>query len=203
MIHLSLSLSQAILSLCGEAESFKVFVSGLKAKLEGTDKSDGHSNSLKLFGVQDSHQLEALLLDPDLPLRLQLPGGAIIQDWQPLKPMKSNLEILERRNLTWMVDSINDKPMFMSFHTPPYSVPFNGGSLRFNIDMFGTDVSIAKKALIAHLEQVNEEISGTVVVHIYMPQTFWEAMRQFCEGDEEVKKYMDYREQLFLERDMP
>ncbi|MCI4377432.1 hypothetical protein PGIGA_G00203520 [Pangasianodon gigas] len=194
---------QAILSLFGEAESFKGFVSGLKTKLESTEKSDGPgNNNQKLFVLKDSHQLKAILLDPDLSLRLQLPGGAIIQNWQPLKPMESNLEILERRNLTWMVDCFDDKPMFMSFHTPPYPVPFNGGSLRFNIDMFGTDVSIAKKALIAHLEQVIEEIHGSVVVHVYMPQTFWEAMRQFCEGDEGVKQCMDYWEQLFLEKKM-
>ncbi|XP_026791858.2 histidine N-acetyltransferase isoform X2 [Pangasianodon hypophthalmus] len=195
---------RAILSLFGEAERFKGFVSGLKTKLESTEKSDGPSsnNNQKLFVLKDIHQLKAILLDPDLSLRLQLPGGAIIQDWQPLKPMESNLEILERRNLTWMVDCFDDKPMFMSFHTPPYPVPFNGGSLRFNIDMFGTDVFIAKKALIAHLEQVIEEIHGSVVVHVYMPQTFWEAMRQFCEGDEGVKQYMDYWEQLFLEKEI-
>ncbi|MCJ8731574.1 hypothetical protein PDJAM_G00201090 [Pangasius djambal] len=195
---------RAILSFFGEAESFKGFVSGLKTKLESTEKSGGPSNNnQKVFVLKDSHQLKAILLDPDLSLRLQLPGGAIIQDWQPLKPVESNLEILERRNLTWLVDCFIDKPMFMSFHTPPYPVPFNGGSLRFNIDMFGTDVSIAKKALIAHLEQVIEEIHGTVVVHVYMPQTFWEAMRHFCEGDEGVKQWMYYWEQLFLEKEMP
>ncbi|KAK3546501.1 hypothetical protein QTP70_026356 [Hemibagrus guttatus] len=163
---------RAVLSLCGEAESFKGFVSGLKSKLERMEKPGGPKNNQKLFVLKDSHQLKPLLLDPDLPLRLQLPGGAIIQDWQPLKPMESNLEILERRNLTWLVDSVNEKPMFMSFHTPLYPVPFRGGSLRFNIDMFGTDVSTARKALIAHLEQVLEEIHDTVLVQIYMPQTF-------------------------------
>lgn len=189
--------------MCGEAESFKGFVSGLKAKLERIEKSDGPSNSKQnLFVLKDSHQLKTLLLDPDLSFRLQLPGGAVIQNWQPLKPMESNLEILERRNLTWIVDSFDDKLMFMSFHTPPYPVPFNGGSLMLNIDMFGTDVYKARKALIAHLEQVIEEIHGTVVVYVYMPQTFWEAMSQFCEGDEGVKQYMDYWEQLILEKEM-
>ncbi|XP_058250146.1 N-acetyltransferase 16, like [Hemibagrus wyckioides] len=193
---------RAILSLCGEAESFKDFVLGLKSKQERMEKSNGPNNNQKLFVLKDSHQLRALLLDPDLSLRLQLPGGAIIQDWQPLKPMESNLEILERRNLTWLVDSFNEKPMFMSFHTPLYPVPFSGGSLLFNIDMFGTDVFTARKALIAHLEQVLEEIHGTVVVHIYMPKTFWEDIRQFCNGDEGVKQYTDYGEQLFLEKEM-
>lgn len=188
------------MSLCGQAGSFKVFVSALKAKLESTDGPK--NNNQKLFVLKDSHQLKELLLDPDLSLRLQLPGGAIIQDWQPLKPIESNLEILERRNLTWLVNCFNEKPKFMSLHTPPYPVPFRGGSLRFNIDMFGTDTSIARKALIGHLEQVLKEIHGTVMVHIYMPQTIWEGMRQFCDGDEGVKIWRDYWEQLFLEKEM-
>ncbi|XP_053537305.1 N-acetyltransferase 16, like isoform X1 [Ictalurus punctatus] len=194
---------QAILSVFGEAESFKRFISGLKAKLESTEKSDGHSNNnQKLFVLKDRHQLKSILMEPDLSLRLQLPGGAIIQDWQPLKPIESNLEILERRNLTWMVDCFDDKPMFMSLHTPPYPVPFNAGSLRFNIDMFGTDASLARRALIAHLEQIIEKIHGTVLVHVYMPKTFWEVMRQFCEGDEGVKQWEIFQEQLFLEKEM-
>ncbi|KAF4089245.1 hypothetical protein AMELA_G00064310 [Ameiurus melas] len=194
---------RAVLSLCGEAESFKGFISGRKAKLESTEKSDGPSNNnKKLFVLKDRNRLKSILLEPDLSSRLQLPGGAIIQDWQPLKPIENNLEILERRNLTWMVDCVDDKPMFMSFHTPPYPVPFNAGSLRFNIDIFGTDASLARRALIAHLEQVIEEIHGTVLVHVYMPKTFWKVMRQFCEGAEGVKQWTDYREQLFLEKEL-
>ncbi|KAM9500766.1 histidine N-acetyltransferase-like [Clarias gariepinus] len=194
---------RAVLSLCVEAESFKRFISGLKTKLECPPESDWHSNnSHKLFVLKDSQQLKTLLLDPDLSSRLQLPGGAIIQDWQPLRPMESNLEILERRNLTWVVDSVK-QPMFMSFHTPPYSIPFNGGSLRLNIDMFGTDVTIAKKALVTHFEQVLEEIRGTVLVHVYMPQNFWEAIKQFCDGDNGVKHINGYWEQMFLEEKLP
>ncbi|XP_046707884.1 histidine N-acetyltransferase-like [Silurus meridionalis] len=194
--------AMAILSLFGEAESFKGFVTDQKAKLESIKKSNKPDNNQKLFVLKDNHQLNAILLDPKLSLRLQLPGGAIIQNWQPLKLMESNLEIMKKQNLTWMFDWFEDKPMFMSFHTPPYPVPLQGGSLILNIDMFGTDVSIARNALIAHLEQVLEEIHGNVVIHIYMPQTFWESMRQFCDGHEGVKQYMYYGEQWLLEKDM-
>lgn len=192
---------RVVLHLCGEAERFNDFVLGLKAKLERTDGSNSNNNQ-KLLVVKDSHQLKTLLLDPDLSLRLQLPGGAIIQDWQPLKPIEGNLKILERRNLTWLVNCFNEKPVFMSFHTPAYPIPFRGGSLRFNIDMFGTDIKLAKKALIEHLELALEEFHGNVAVHIFMPQTFWEDMRQFCDGDEGVKQFRDYTEQLFLETEM-
>uniref|UniRef100_A0A672QIB5 Histidine N-acetyltransferase-like n=1 Tax=Sinocyclocheilus grahami TaxID=75366 RepID=A0A672QIB5_SINGR len=170
----------------------------LKEKLLVSDESNSSS---PLVPVKDLDALKTILLDSDLSSRLQLPGGAIIQDWQPLKLMESNLHILARRNLMWFVDGSGGKPLFMSFHTPPYSIPFNGGSLRFNIDLYGTDTSLAKKALTAHLNSVKSEIQGLVLVHIYMHQTLWEDLKQFCEGHETVKQFRDYWEQLFLERE--
>ncbi|XP_067258181.1 histidine N-acetyltransferase-like [Chanodichthys erythropterus] len=191
---------RAILSLLGNSEDFNSFVSGLKEKL---DPSDGSNSSRPLLPIKDFDALKALLLDSDLSSRLQLPGGAIIQDWEPLKLMESNLHILARRNLTWFVDGSCGKPLFMSLHTPPYPIPFNGGSLRFNIDLYGTDTSLAKKALIAHLDSAKSEIQGIVVVHIYMQKAIWEDLKQFCVGHDTVKQfYWDYWEQLLLEREL-
>ncbi|KAL7876018.1 hypothetical protein AOLI_G00109810 [Acnodon oligacanthus] len=194
---------RAVLSLQGEAEAFNSFVLGLKAKLANMEKSgEVTATPHELVVLKDSHHLKALLLDPDLSSRLQLPGGAIIQDWLPLKPMESNLEVLRRSNLSWLANTSNDKLTFMSFYTPPYPIPFNGGSLRLNIDMYGEVRFLAMKALIIHLEQVREQIQGGVLVHVYMPQSLWEGMKKFCEGDEGVKQYMDFWEQLFLEREL-
>lgn len=179
-------------------ETLDGFVSHLKAKL---DMSDGSTKYPLVTKHIDQAALKGLLLDPDVSSRLQLPGGAIIQDWQPLDLLESNLEILARRNLLWFVDGMNEKPLFMSFHTPQYPVPFNGGSLRLNIDMFGTDASLAKIALTAHLNTVKDEIQGTVLIHVYMHLSLWEDMRQFCEGHEGVKQWSNYWEQLFLERE--
>ncbi|KAI4886533.1 hypothetical protein NFI96_026385 [Prochilodus magdalenae] len=194
---------RVVLSLQGDAKDFNSFILGLKAKLASTEKPEGLTTIPQdLLVLKDGDHLKAILLDPDLSSRLTLPGGAIIQDWQPLKPIESNLEILQRRNLTWVVDSSSDKPMFMSFHTPPYPVPLNGGSLRLNIDMFGEVLVLAKKALVSHLEQVREEIHGSVVVHVYMPPALWEGMRKFCEGNERVKQNRHFWEQMFLEREI-
>jgi len=192
-------LKQAILSLLGNSEGFDSFVSGLKEKLLA---SDGSNSSRPLVPVKDLDALKALLLDSDLASRLQLPGNAIIQDWQPLKLMESNLHVLARRNLTWFVDGSGAKPLFMSFHTPPYPIPFNGGSLRFNIDLYGTDTSLAKKALTAHLDSVISQIQGVVVVHIYMHQTLWDDLKQFCDGHDTVKQLKNYWKQLLLEREL-
>ncbi|KAL7880217.1 hypothetical protein SRHO_G00024710 [Serrasalmus rhombeus] len=194
---------RAVLSLQGKAETFDSFVLGLKAKLANMEKSgEVTATSHELVVLKDSHHLKALLLEPDLSSRLQLPGGAIIQDWLPLKPMESNLEVLRRSNLSWLADISNDKPTFMSFCTPPYPVPFNGGSLRLNIDMYGEVLFLALKAMIIHLEQVREQIYGGVVVLVYIPHSLWEGMKKFCEGDEGVKQYMHFWEQLFLEREL-
>uniref|UniRef100_W5KWV9 N-acetyltransferase 16, like n=1 Tax=Astyanax mexicanus TaxID=7994 RepID=W5KWV9_ASTMX len=194
---------RAVLSLIGEAKSFNSFVLDLKAKLDSIEKTEqSTTTNNQLTVLKDDQQLNAILLDPDLSTRLQLPGGAIIQDCLPLKAVESNLEILKSTNLTWLADTSNDKPRFVSFYTPPYPIPFNGGSLRLNIDMYGEDLPLARKALITHLKQVTGEIHGTVLVHIYMNQTLWTGMQRFCEGDEGVKQFQDYWEQLFLEREL-
>ncbi|XP_056317359.1 N-acetyltransferase 16, like [Danio aesculapii] len=191
---------RAVLSLWGKSEGFDGFVSSLKEKLLASGVSN--SSFRPLVSVQDSGALQAVLLDPDLPSRLQLPGAALIQDWQPLRLVQSNLQILARRDLTWFIDGSGEKPMFLSLHTPLYPVPFDGGSLRFNIDLYGTDPSLAKMALTAHLDRVKSDLQGMVVVHIYMHQTLWKELQQFCEGHEMVRQFRDYWEQLFLERDI-
>ncbi|XP_055056965.2 N-acetyltransferase 16, like [Misgurnus anguillicaudatus] len=191
---------RAVLSLHGNSESLDDFVTYLMGKL---DASDGSNTRHPLVtGQIKQNALMPVLLDPELPSRLQLPGGAIIQDWQPLKIIESNFEILARQNLSWFVDGFIEKPLFVSFHTPPYPVPLNGGSVRLNIDMFGTDVSQAKRALTAHLNTVKGEIKCAVVIHIFMHQSLWEDLRQFCEGHDGVKQWREYWEQLFLERDI-
>ncbi|KAM4603788.1 N-acetyltransferase 16, like [Polymixia lowei] len=192
---------RAILSLFGKAESFDSFISHLKNKLHSTGRTTGVS-AIEMVPLEKK-QLRSVLLDPNLPARIQLPGGAIIQDWQPLRPMEGNLEILGRRDLAWLADS-QEAPVFLSFYTPPYPVPYNGGSVRMNIDMFGTDQDLVQCALVGHLERARAkgELKGTVIVHVYMVQSLWETLHTFCEGHTGVVRYRDYWEQLFLEREM-
>ena len=162
---------QAILSLSGEAESFDGFISALRAKLTSTEGAGGSGG--RPLALETEQQLRAVLLDPDIGSRLQLPGGAIIQDWQPLRPIDSNLAVLRRRNLTWFVGGSHDTPTFVSFHTPPYPVPFKVGAVRLNIDLFGTDPAMGRRALVAHLEEVRAELRGMVMMHVYMHSSLW------------------------------
>ncbi|XP_035263849.1 N-acetyltransferase 16, like isoform X1 [Anguilla anguilla] len=180
---------RAILSICGKAENLDSFLSILKAKLDPEP----------MLTVLDEVQLRGLLLDSELGSRLQLPGDAMIVDWQPLQPIESNLEVFQRRNLTWLADR-SVSPTFLSVHTPPYPVPYNGGSLRFNIDLFGTSQSLAHLALVSHLERVRGKIQGVVWIFVYMHRSLWKGMREYCESLTDVVSFRDYWEQLILER---
>ncbi|XP_071373356.1 N-acetyltransferase 16, like [Centroberyx affinis] len=187
---------RAVLPLCGEAESFDGFISFLKNKLQSPGVLSG-------LVPLDETQLKRVLLDHKLPSRVQLPGGAIIQDWQPLRPMEGNLAILRRRGLTWLADS-QEAPVFLSFYSPPYPIPYNGGSLRFNIDMFGTDPVFAQCALVGLIEAVlaKGELKGSVKVFVYMDQSLRETLQAFCEGHQGVMRCREPWKQLFLEREI-
>ncbi|KAL2079678.1 hypothetical protein ACEWY4_025422 [Coilia grayii] len=192
---------RAVVSLSGEAESFDGFISALKAKLMLEEGAGGPAS--KHLSLETEEQLRAVLLDPDVSSRLQLPGGAIIQDWQPLQPIEGNLAVLKRQNLTWFAGGgLVDKPTFLSFYTPPYPVPYGGRAVRLNIDMFGTDQGLARGALVANLDRVRAELRGTVMMHVYLHGSLWESLREFCQTDSGVQQCRNSWEQLLLERDL-
>ncbi|XP_061091688.1 N-acetyltransferase 16, like [Conger conger] len=181
--------SRAILSICGKADHFDDFISALKLKIDPEPK---------LMVLDGKEQLRGLLLDSELSSRLQLPGGAIIIDWQPLQQIENNLEVFWRRNLTWLADSFVS-PTFLSIEMSPYPIPYNGGSFRFNIDMFGTSQALARLALVSHLERVRGKVQGVGWIHVSIHKSLWKGMREYCEGMTGELTFTAYREQLFLE----
>ncbi|XP_063043503.1 N-acetyltransferase 16, like isoform X2 [Engraulis encrasicolus] len=194
---------RAVLSLLGEAEDFDGFTEALKARLMSENAGGG---AVHLPLQTEDKQLRTILLQPDLAQRLQLPGGSIIQDWQPLEPIESNLAVLRRRNLTWFVAAgsggspDNNRPAFLSFYTPPYPVPYG---FRLNIDLYGTDPSLARGALVANLDRVRAQLRGKVAMHLYMHQAVAESLKEFCQTQSSVQwgQWRSIWEQLFLERD--
>lgn len=200
---LFLCYSQAILSFFGETESFDVFISALRAKLASAEGKSGSACKHKV--LETEQDLRAILLDLDVATRLELPGGAIIADWQPLQPIESNLVVFRRRNLTWFSGGGSpDRPAFVSFYTPPYPVPLKdgGGGVRLNIDLFGTDEALARGALLANLEKVRAELRGTVVMHVYMHASLCNSLSTFCQSESGVQPWRERWEQLFLEKDL-
>ncbi|XP_028843934.1 probable N-acetyltransferase 16 [Denticeps clupeoides] len=187
---------RVVLSFYGEAESFFTLTSTLKAKLVAENRPGG--SDFKTCALETEDQLRSVILDPDLPSMLQLPGGAIIQDWQPLMPTETNMEILRRQNLSWFAARAGKKILFLSLHTPPYPIPYNNGSLCLNIDLFGTDTVLAKEAVVAHLERSKGQLRGGVVMHVYMHTSLWEDLREFCQGVSGLKQ-LEKRGQKFFE----
>ena len=51
-----------------------------------------------------------------------LPNSTIVQDWQPFKPLSSNMDILLKKDIDWLVDDVT-KPRVASLCTYPFRVP--------------------------------------------------------------------------------
>ncbi|XP_029932080.1 N-acetyltransferase 16, like [Myripristis murdjan] len=186
---------RGVLSLALEAESIGSFISHLRNKLQ--------SPVIPGLIPLNEAQVKRVFLDPKLPCRVQLPGISFIQDWVPLQRMEGNLEILKRQKITWLVDSLA-APSFLSLYTPPYPIPYNGGSLCLNIDMLGADHVLAQCALVNLLEAAwaKGELRGTVRIYVYMSKALRETLLSFCEGHQGVRTCRDLVQQLFLERQL-
>ncbi|KAJ8254828.1 hypothetical protein GJAV_G00197790 [Gymnothorax javanicus] len=180
---------RAMLLLCVEAEKFDGFLSQLKAKL---------APGPKLRVLDEEKQLRDLLLDPELGARLQLSGGLINIVWQPFQLVESNWEVLRRRDITWLTD-MSASPTFLSVHTPVYPIPINGGSLRFNIDLFGMSHVLARQALVFHLERVKDNIKGAIWIFVSMHRSLQKGIMEYCEGVSGLLHLSDYGDQEILE----
>ncbi|ELK06904.1 hypothetical protein PAL_GLEAN10012058 [Pteropus alecto] len=65
-----------------------------------------------------------LLLSPSVQ-RDVLPGGTIIQDWQPYQPSESNLRLLAAKDIEWLLDS-RARPRVLALCTLPFPIPHGG-----------------------------------------------------------------------------
>uniref|UniRef100_A0A667XSW5 N-acetyltransferase domain-containing protein n=1 Tax=Myripristis murdjan TaxID=586833 RepID=A0A667XSW5_9TELE len=186
---------RAILCLVGQEESLDDLISHLKQKIRFLGVTSG------LIPLNET-QLKKVLLDPKLPSRVQLPGGSIIQNSQPLQLMEGNLEILKRRNLTWLADN-EEEPAFLSLYAPPYPIAYNGRSMLLNIDMFGTDCILAQGALVSLLEAARskEELKGTILFQVHMPWSLVETLQAFCDGHQGFTRCGEVLEQELFDRD--
>lgn len=69
----------------------------------------------------DHPTIRRLYLATDL-MQAVLPNATIIQDWQPFKPLASNMAILLKKDIDWMVDDLS-RPTVASLCTFPFRVP--------------------------------------------------------------------------------
>ncbi|XP_044063925.1 histidine N-acetyltransferase-like [Siniperca chuatsi] len=186
---------EAILSLCCEAADLGLFVAELRSRLAClADSSPRGPVTLS------QQQVETLILTDHVVSNL-LPGKTIINDWEPLKPMEANLEVLRRRGLTWIVDR-EFEPTAMSLCTTPYAVPYRHDALHFNINIFGRSLASVCAVFLAQLEALLPSLRGYLIFYTYVDPAVWPGLRQICQNSSNVSFYLDYSEEHVLETDL-
>ncbi|GAA6234689.1 histidine N-acetyltransferase-like isoform X2 [Lates japonicus] len=200
---------EAILSLCCEATDLGPFINEMKSKLssdlgpfinEMKSKLSSQADSSQAPVILNQQQAETLVLSNHVVSNL-LPGKTIINDWEPLKPVEANLEVLRRRGLTWIVDH-EFEPSAISLCTPPYPVPYRHDALRININIFGCSLASICAVFLAQLEALLPKLHGYLIFYTYVDPGVWPGLRQFCQNNAKVSFFKDYWEELVLETDL-
>ncbi|XP_010903959.2 LOW QUALITY PROTEIN: histidine N-acetyltransferase [Esox lucius] len=135
-----------------------------------------------------------------------LPNSTIVQDWQPFKPLPSNMAILLKKDIDWMVDDRN-APAVVSLCTHPFWVP--GGPHRLgdntyylNIDMFGKDIDLVLQQFLSHLRRHTTSLKGYVMCQMFLDPPMWKPMAEFCRQTLKVELVKEYTEQCVVEADV-
>lgn len=124
-----------------------------------------------------------LLLSPSVQHDV-LPGGTIIQDWQPYRPSDSNLSLLAAKGLEWRVDS-RARPRVLTLCTRPFPIPSGGnGTWRYlNIYTFGSDGAQVQSQLLWHLQrQAPRLVDLNVMCQLFLAPQLWLQLADFCQA---------------------
>ncbi|XP_043933103.1 probable N-acetyltransferase 16 isoform X2 [Protopterus annectens] len=150
--------------------------------------------------ILEREEVKNIILSMTVSNKL-LPSKTIIQDWQPFKPIESNLNLLLKKDLHWIVDN-KQCPNFASLCTFPFRIPIGDDWFYLNIDMFGKDLAHIKSHLIAHLHNHTQNGHGNIMCQIFMEPSLWEDMAYFCKHVICVEIAKGYTEQYLLESDL-
>ncbi|XP_062341781.1 histidine N-acetyltransferase-like [Osmerus eperlanus] len=204
---------RSVLSLCCEAGQYHDFLFHLRTRLveeegrknpgveeEEEEEEEGEKSPAPELLFLEGRDLRSVLLLPSLPSRVSLPAGSIIRDWLPVRPIHSNLPLLDRPEHIWLVDQ-PQSPSFLSLHTRPYPIPLGGGAECLSVDLFGTSVALARQALTQHLERASSDVFRAVLVHVFMHSSLLERLAQFCEGGAARRCEVQW-DQVLMEREI-
>ncbi|KAF4089243.1 hypothetical protein AMELA_G00064290 [Ameiurus melas] len=188
---------QGILLVRFRAEDLKLRLTdlGLNVGIEG-DNLAPSSTPVRLEAA-DVHQL---FLSSEA-MQDVLPNGTIVQDWQPFKPMPSNMEILLKKDIDWMVDD-TCCPTMASLCTFPFHVPIGDDWYYLNIDMFGKDLALAVQQLLCHLRCHTSTLKGYVMCQVFLDPPLWKPMADFFRETLKVELVKEYTEQCVVESDL-
>ncbi|XP_076145235.1 histidine N-acetyltransferase [Alosa pseudoharengus] len=150
----------------------------------------------------DPSEVCQLFLSSSL-MRNVLPNATIVQDWQPFKPLPSNMAILLKKDIDWMVDDANS-PSVASLCTFPFRVPGLTADEWYylNIDMFGKDLSLVLQQFLSHLRRHTSTLKGHVMCQVFLDPPLWKPVCDFCRDTLGVELVKEYTEQCVVESDI-
>lgn len=150
-----------------------------------------------------------LLLEKEVPevvlkeafRREVLPNQTIIQDWQPFQATRSNLGLLQKKSLCWVVDQ-KARPTVATLSTQPFPIPLGKDWHYLNIDAFGCSLAHLKSQLVHHLRLQVPALQGSVMCQLFLEPQLWLEMAAFCQEALGLELAKDYTEQYLLEADI-
>ncbi|XP_038128785.1 histidine N-acetyltransferase [Cyprinodon tularosa] len=190
---------QGILLVRFRAEELKLHL-GQMMQTEGVRSSVSTRQAPPPPVRLDQTAIHQLYLSTELMQRV-LPNATIIQDWQPFKLLPSNLAILLKKDIDWMVDDVCS-PTVASLCTFPFKVPIGDDWYYLNIDMFGKDLDLAQQQFLCHLQQHTASLKGHVMCQIFLDPGLWRPMADFCQNTLNVELVKEYTEQCVVESDL-
>ncbi|KAG9341625.1 hypothetical protein JZ751_018687 [Albula glossodonta] len=130
-----------------------------------------------------------------------LPNATIVQDWQPFKPLPSNMTILLKKDIDWMVDDARC-PTVASLCTFPFRVPIGEEWYYLNIDVFGKDLDLVRQQFVFHLRRHTDTLKGHVMCQMFLDPPLWKPLADFCRDALKVELVKEYTEQCVVESDL-
>lgn len=142
-------------------------------------------------------ELRALLLGEGAARDL-LPGGLVLQDWQPYRPLPANLPLLTAKGLL----GAGGAPGLASLSAPAFTVPRGGAQL--SLDAFGGRPAPAQLPahLLLHLGTRLAGLRGAVACQLCLAPELWDGAARFCRDRLGLPPSRPYAEQVVLEADL-
>ncbi|KAF7646835.1 hypothetical protein LDENG_00181670 [Lucifuga dentata] len=192
---------QGILLVRFRAEELKLHLSelGMNGDIQSSLSSCSSSSNTPPVRL-DPTAIHQLYLTTDLMLGV-LPNATIVQDWQPFKLSPSNMAILLKKDIDWMVDDVSN-PTVASLCTFPFRVPIGDDWYYLNIDMFGKDLDLVQQQFLCHLQHHMATLKGHVMCQMFLDPPLWKPMAEFCRNTLSVELVKKYTEQCVLESDI-
>ncbi|XP_033991906.1 histidine N-acetyltransferase-like [Trematomus bernacchii] len=188
---------QGILLVRFRAEELKLRLSDLGLG----DIQSSLSTSFKPPPVRlDNTAIRRLYLTSDR-MHGVLPNATIIEEGQPFKLLPSNMAILLKKDIDWMVDDVAN-PTVASLCTFPYRVPIGDDWYSLNINMFGKELDPVQQQFLCHLQRHTATLKGHVMCQVFLDPPLWKPMMEFCRNILNVELVKEYTQQCVVESDV-